>query len=310
MYRSLAGSRRAEQAITDLSHRGVLPGHHSGLGHESIGVGIGIALRDDDCAQMSHRSAMMLAHARGSFSLRDAIAAKFGRGPGPFTRAPGRPRTIPIVGLVGTWVPMSVGIAMADRLSRKDSVTISFFGDGAANEGAVHEAMNLAGARCLPIVFVVENNGMAVSTPLSEATAAKELVSRAIGYGIHGVRVDGQDAVAVHEVAREAIARGRRGEGPTLIEAVIDRWEGHAVGIRELRTEQEVKKARAQDGVSVLRRSLIARGTLSEAEAADIDDECAKEILTAIEEFTRQSQPSPEPLPINDSDAQRLALAT
>jgi TPP-dependent pyruvate/acetoin dehydrogenase alpha subunit len=259
---------------------------------------------------MSHRSAMMLAHARGGFSLRDAIAAKFGRGPGPFTPVPGRPRTIPIVGLVGTWVPMSVGIAMADRLSRKDSVTISFFGDGAANEGAVHEAMNLAGARSLPMVFVLENNGMAVSTPMSEATAATELVSRAIGYGIHGVRVDGQDAVAVHEVAAEAVARGRRGEGPTLIEAVIDRWEGHAVGIRELRTEQEVKKARARDGVSVLRQNLIASGTLTEADAAAIDDECAQEILAAIDEFTRTSHAAPEPAPIDDSDAQRLALAT
>jgi TPP-dependent pyruvate/acetoin dehydrogenase alpha subunit len=251
-----------------------------------------------------------LAHARGGFSLRDAIASKFGRGPGPFSRASGRPRTIPIVGLVGTWVPMSVGVAMADRLRGKDSVTISFFGDGAANEGAVHEAMNLAGARRLPMVFVLENNGMAVSMPLDEATAAAELVSRAVGYGIYGARVDGQDAVAVYEAAVAAVARGRRAEGPTLLEAVIDRWEAHAVGIKELRTEVQIKEARTRDGVKVLRQNLMAAGVLTEADAAAIDCECSKEISSAIEEFTRESHQPAEAAPISESDALTLALAT
>jgi pyruvate dehydrogenase E1 component alpha subunit len=199
---------------------------------------------------------------------------------------------------------------MADRLSGKDSVTVSFFGDGAANEGAVHEAMNLAGARNLPLVFVLENNGMAVSMPMSEATAAKELVSRAAGYGIRGVRVDGQNAVAVYEASAEAVARARRGEGPTLIEAVIDRWEGHAVGIKELRTEQEVKNARSRDGLRVLRKKLIATGTLTDADAAAVDDECATEILAAIDEFTRQPHATPDPGPIGESEARKLALAT
>ncbi len=156
LYRALAGSRIAEQAITDLNKQGVLRGHHSGLGHEAIGVGVGFALRPDDCAQMSHRSGMMLAHARGGYSLREAVLSQFGRAPSCWTQIPGRPRVLTIVGLVGTWVPMSVGVAMADRLRGRDSVTVTFFGDGAANEGAVHEAMNLAGARRLPIVFVVE----------------------------------------------------------------------------------------------------------------------------------------------------------
>lgn len=198
---------------------------------------------------------------------------------------------------------------MADRLRRADSATISFFGDGAANEGAVHEAMNLAGARRLPMVFVLENNGMAVSMPLSEATAAAELVSRAVGYGISGVRVDGQDVVAVYEATAEALARGRRGEGPTLLEAVIDRWEGHAVGVKELRTDEEVRSARTRDGVKVLRQRLIAAGTLTEAEAAAIDSECSAEISTAIDAFTREPHRPEASGPISEAEAQNLALA-
>src|SRR5512141_2851076 len=168
MYRALAGSRMAEQAITDLARRGALSMHHSGLGHESIGVGVGMALRADDCAQLSHRSGLMLAHARGVCTLREAILAKFGRAPNFFGQIHGRARTLPGVGLVGSGIPLAVGVAMADRLRGKDTITVTFFGDGAANEGAVHEAMNLAGSKRLPIVFIAENNGIAISMRMSE----------------------------------------------------------------------------------------------------------------------------------------------
>src|SRR5262249_10414003 len=155
-------------------------------------------LRPEDCAQMSHRSGMMLAHARGGFTLREAIRSKFGLAPSCHAAVPGRPRTLTVVGLVGTWVPMSVGVAMADRPRGGNTVTVTFLGGGAANEGAVHEAMNLAGARRLPMIFVLENNGMAVSMSVAESTAAKELASRAVGYGMPGIRVDGYDPLEVH----------------------------------------------------------------------------------------------------------------
>jgi TPP-dependent pyruvate/acetoin dehydrogenase alpha subunit len=299
----------AEQAITDLSKSGVIRGHHSGLGHEALGVAVGFAVRPDDCVQMSHRSGLMLAHARGGYSLREAILSQFGRAPGWMRQIPGRPRTLPIVGLVGTWVPMSVGVAMADRLRGRDSVTVTFFGDGAANEGAVHEAINLAGARRLPIVFIVENNGMAVSMPVNEATAAPDFASRAAGYGIPGVLVDGQDPLAVYEVVEAAISRARRGQGPTLIEARIVRWEAHASGIADLRTPEELTEARTRDGVRSLREDLVARGILTEREADEIDAACRREVDAAVEEGRRLGFDLRVPAPIEPADAWRLTYA-
>ncbi len=309
MYRALSGSHRAEEAITDLNKTGVLRGHHSGLGHEAIGVAVGFAVRPDDCVQPSHRSGMMLAHARGGYSLREAVLSQFGRAPSAFGQIAGRPRTLTIVGLVGTWVPMSAGIAMADRLRGKDTVTVTFFGDGAANEGAVHEAMNLAGARRLPMVFVVENNGFAVSMPFSEATATKDLAARATGYGMPGVLVDGFDALSVYEVANEAVARARRGAGPTLIEARVVRWEPHAHGIADLRSEEEMAEARRRDPVRVLREALAGAGVLTEKQADEIDAECSREIAAAVDEGQRASAATSEPPPLSPADAWALTYA-
>jgi TPP-dependent pyruvate/acetoin dehydrogenase alpha subunit len=309
MYRALVGSRRAEQAITDLNAKGVLRGHHSGLGHEAIGVGVGFAVRPEDCVQMSHRSGMMLAHARGGYPLRDAVLSQFGRAPSPFGQIPGRPRVLTIVGLVGTWVPMAVGVAMADRLRGKDTVTVTFFGDGAANEGAVHEAMNLAGSRRLPIVFVVENNGFAVSMPTSEATAAEDFASRAAGYGMPGVTVDGNDALAVHEVAEQAVARARSGRGPSLVEATIERWESHAAGIADLRSSDEMAEVRRRDGVSILRQGLIERGIMSEADARAIEDECQREVDAALEEGQGAGSDHSAPRALSGDDARQLSYA-
>lgn len=309
MYRALAGSRAAEAAITDLNKQGVLSGHHSGLGHEAIGVAVGCALRPDDCVQMSHRSGMMLAHARGGYSLREAVLSQFGLAPSHFAQLEGRPRVLTIVGLVGTWVPMSVGIAMADRFKDRDTVTVTFFGDGAANEGAVHEAMNLAGSRRLPMIFVVENNGMAVSMPTSEATAAEDFASRAAGYGMPGVLVDGHDALAIYEVAAEAISRARAGRGPTLIEARIARWEPHVAGIADTRSEEDVAAARSRDGVQILRAALIERGVLDEAGADAIDAEVAREVEAAIEEGRSAQPQAAEPAPLSVEDARGLTYA-
>lgn len=309
MYRALTGTRIAEQSITDLNKAGVLRGHHSGLGHEAVGVAVGFAVRPDDCVQMSHRSGMMLAHARGGYSLREAVLSQFGRAPSHFAQIPGRPRTLTIVGLVGTWVPMSVGVAMADRLRGRDTVTVTFFGDGAANEGAVHEAMNLAGARRLPIVFIVENNGMAVSMPTSEATAAPDFAGRAAGYGMPGVLVDGQDPIAIHEVAVEAIGRARRGQGPSLVEVRLLRWEPHASGIADLRTPEQIAEAHARDGVRILRESLIGVGVLTANRADAIDAECRHEVDAAIEEGRAAGFDRTVPPPLDAAAAWQLTYA-
>ncbi|MFQ5381063.1 MAG: thiamine pyrophosphate-dependent dehydrogenase E1 component subunit alpha [Dehalococcoidia bacterium] len=284
MYRALVGSRLAEQAITDLTTEGIIRGHHSGLGHEAIGVAVGMAVRPDDGVQGSHRSGMMLAHARGGYSLRDALLSQVGLVPSHYAIIAGRPRTVMAVGLVGSQIPLAVGTAMADRLKGKDTVVVSFFGDGAANEGAVHEGMNFAGARRLPIVFIVENNGFAISMPMNEATAAEDFAARAAGYGMPGVVVDGHDPVAVYEVVEAAVRRAREGEGPSLIEARLLRWEPHAHGLADTRSEQERALARERDGVRNLRTTLVTSGVLSEAEAAAIEAECRSEVEAAVAE--------------------------
>jgi acetoin:2,6-dichlorophenolindophenol oxidoreductase subunit alpha len=273
-------------------------------------VGIGMAMRPEDRAQLSHRSGMMLAHARGACSLREAILAKFGRAANFFAQIEGRARTLPSVGLVGSAIPMAVGVAMADRMRRKDTVTVTFFGDGTANEGAVHEAMNLAGSRQLPIVFIAENNGLAISMRMSEATAAKDLACRAAGYGMPGRIVDGHDALSVYQAAVDALALARAGAGPSLIEAQIARWEPHAEGLADLRGAEEIADARARDGVARFRDFIRSTGELSDAQILAIDTACRREVEAAVEEGVRAGFDLGGPSPYTAADAQRLALAS
>jgi len=310
MYRMLCGSRMAEQAITDLAKEGVIGGHHSGLGHESIGVAIGMAVRSDDGVQPSHRSGMMLAHARGDYSLREAILSKVGLASAHTApREPGRSRMVMVVGLVGSQLPLAVGTAMADRIKQKDSVIIAFFGDGGANEGAVHERMNFAGARKLPMVFIVENNGFSVSMPVNEATAAPDFASRAVGYGMPGVAVDGQDPIAVHQAVEQAVGRARRGEGPSLVEVQLLRWEPHSLGIADTRSEQEMAQARERDGVSMLRQRIVDMGIVTEAEVSAVEGECRAEVDAAVDEVRSATKSVRSANPMSDSDAWRLTFA-
>ena len=310
VYRALSGSRRAEQAITDLAKAGSIPGHHSGLGHECIGVAVGSALSADDCALLSHRSGMMLQHARGAYPLRDAILACFGRARSFYGPAPGRPRTLPAIGLVGSALPMAVGIALSDQMRHRATVTIAFFGDGTANEGAVHEALNLAGTRRAPIVFVLENNALAISMPVASATAATELVSRAAGYGLPGVAVEGQDVEATYDAAVRALQRARAGLGPSLLEARLERWEPHAHGLPDLRSPERLQQVRARDGVALFRSSLIARGIATDAELDELDRRLDEEVAAAIAEARRLGLDQTEPAPYDEATAAALAYAS
>jgi TPP-dependent pyruvate/acetoin dehydrogenase alpha subunit len=306
MYQFLIGTRMAEQALIDMARRRILAGHHSGLGHESIGVGVGMAVRLTDCVQLSHRSGMMLDHARGGRTLREAILAKLGLGVRLTSDAP---RTLPSVGLVGSGVPMAVGVAMADVLRGRDCATVTFFGDGASNEGAVHEAMNLAGARRLPVLFMLENNGIAVSTRTSESTAADNLFDRARGYGMPGYPVDGQDPVAAFKMTRRALGRARAGQGPTLLEFRMARWEPHAEGLPDVRSEIEIAAARSADGISALRAQLLLSGAITEEALDEIESACRAEIDAAVAEVPREAARADVPAPLALDDARRRTFA-
>ncbi len=183
---------------------------------------------------------------------------------------------------IGTHVPHAVGFAWGSRLKGEDRVAIAFFGDGATSEGAVHEGMTFAGVTKAPVVLFCNNNQWAISTPLSEQTAAPTLADKAIGYGMPGVRVDGGDVLAVYEATRDAVLRARAGDGPTFIEAVSYRAAPHATAddpslyIDPERVEEE----RANECVGRYERYLTRVGVLTESRADEIREE-ALELMRA-----------------------------
>src|SRR5918995_4593523 len=232
LYRALLLPRVIEEKMLALLRRGQLSKWFSGIGQEAVSVGLTAALRGDDWILPAHRNLGVFT-GRG-FDLEVLFRQLLGRD-GPLTG--GRDRTFHfgdldhhVVGMIshlGAMVPVADGLALAARLRAEDRVAAVLIGDGASSEGDVHEAMNLAAVWALPVVFVVENNGWALSTPPAEQYACAHLVDRAAGYGMAGELVDGNDVLAVRSAVAGAAARARAGEGPTLIEALTFRMRGH-----------------------------------------------------------------------------------
>jgi pyruvate dehydrogenase E1 component alpha subunit len=167
--------------------------------------------------------------------------------------------------IVAGSAPLAVGAALAARYDGSGRVAVVSFGDGALNQGAMHEAMNFASAFSLPVVFMCENNGYSELTPIADMVADDQLYRRASAYGMPGVRIDGNDVAAVSSAVSEAAERGRSGGGPTLIEAMTERLVGHYIGdIEHYRPEGEVDRAREHEPIVVLRRTLIDAGITAE----------------------------------------------
>ena len=197
-------------------------------------------------------------------------------------------------GIIGGGLPHATGAALAMKKQKRDNVAVAFLGEGAANIGAFHESVNLAALWKLPVVFVVEDNLYAISVPKTGSTSVKSNAERAAAYGIPGVVVDGMDVMAVYEAAGEAIARARRGDGPSIIEGLCYRYRGHFEGDGEpYRKPEEVEDWKKKDPIPKFRQRLMQQGLITEEEAAAIDREIAAEVKAA-EEFARNS-PFPEP---------------
>ena len=187
-------------------------------------------------------------------------------------------------GIVGSSMPIANGLALASQIRGDGRVTVAYFGDAASNIGAFHEALNMAAVWKLPVVFVCQNNRYGEHTRFEKATAARRVSDRAASYQIPGVTVDGNDPVAVYRVAKEAIARARAGEGPTLIEAMTFRFYGHVLGDADAYMDKAEKAAAmAADPVPRYRSWLIEQGHATESELANIDNTYAKQISEAIE---------------------------
>lgn len=270
--------------------------YYSPRGQEVIPAAFAPVLRSDDFVVTTYRG--LHDHLAKGVDLKALWAEFLGRVDGT-CKGKGGPMHITdpssglmvTTGVVGSGLPIANGFGLAASLRGTDQVTVVNFGDGASNIGAFHEALNLAGVWKLPVVFVCQNNRYAEHTPFHEGTGAELVSSRAQGYGMPGVTVDGNDPLAMHEVAAEAVGRARAGEGPTLIEANTYRFHGHLLGdTMEYQPAQEREAAIEADPVPRFRAWLIEQGHLSEDEVAAIEAGIEAELDEAVE-FAMASPP-------------------
>ena len=266
-----------------------------------MAVGACAALRDDDYITGNHRSH---GHpiAKGG-DVRRAMAELLGKSTG-FCKGKGGSMhladfSIGILGesgIVASALPVAVGAALASKMQGNDRVVVPFFGDGASNQGACHEAMNLAAIWKLPVIFLCENNQYAVTTHFSETVAVENISDRSVAYNMPGVMVDGQDVVAMYEAVREAVARARAGEGPSLIEARTYRFEDHSEGLNRIirdpyRTDEELEYWMQRDPIKLHGKTLIEQGIATQEEV----DQVRAEVASAIEEALQFARDSPYP---------------
>ncbi|WP_410093988.1 pyruvate dehydrogenase (acetyl-transferring) E1 component subunit alpha [Streptomyces sp. MS191] len=273
LYAELVRGRRYNAQATALTKQGRLAVYPSTTGQEACEVAAAMALEERDWLFPSYRDTLA-AVARG---LDPVQALTLLRGDWHTGYDPREYRIAPLSTPLATQLPHAVGLAHAARLKGDDVVALAMVGDGGTSEGDFHEALNFAAVWQAPVVFFVQNNGFAISVPLAKQTAAPSLAHKAVGYGMPGRLVDGNDAVAVHQVLTEAVARARRGGGPTLVEAVTYRIDAHtnADDATRYRGDGEVETWRAHDPILILERELTERGMLDDdgkrqaAEAAE-----------------------------------------
>lgn len=292
MLRRMIRIRRFEEKLSVLFKRGKLPGFvHLYTGEEGIAVGACSALRDDDRITSTHRGHGHLI-AKGA-RVDKMMAELFGRVDG-YCRGKGGSMHIVSFelgiigtnGIVGGGIPIGTGSAWADKHLGRDNVTVVFFGDGASNQGVFFESMNIASVWKLPVIFVCENNGYTEWTPTKDLTAGN-IVDRATPMNIPGEAVDGNDVVAMRLAVERAVARGRAGEGPTLIEARSYRWNGHNEGEEAFagayRPDDEQAEWRKRDPILVLGERLVAHGWIERSEWEQIDSDEQSLVDSAVE---------------------------
>ena len=278
---------------------GPIPGEmHLAAGQEPVAAGVCIHLRPSDAVTATHRPHhVALAHGMDMKKLAAEIFGKdtgLGHGKGGHMHLFDPVTHFGCSGIIGEGMPTAVGHALAFKKLGKDDIAVSFFGEGAANQGSFHESLNLAALWDLGVVFVCEDNAWAISVAKATATAIANNSDRAAAYGIPGVLIPDNDPDAIFEAAREAVARARAKKGPTLIEVKTDRLLGHFEGDPQLyRTKEEMEKLQKRDALKHYEQQLIKAGTLTTESAEQVWKAGRAEVDAAIE-FARKS-PYPEP---------------
>jgi pyruvate dehydrogenase E1 component alpha subunit len=302
-YRMMRTIRAFEDRVHEEFATGAIPGFvHLYAGEEASGVGVCLDLDQRDTIASNHRGHGHCI-AKG-VDVKEMMAEIFGKSTGACRGKGGSMHIADLSkgmlganGIVGGGPPLICGTALAAKLQGTGGVAVAFFGDGASNQGTTLEAMNLATVWELPAIFVAENNGYAESTSSSWSVSCDNIADRASAFGMPGVIVDGYDFFAVHEAASEAIARARRGGGPTLIEMKFTRYYGHFEGDQQTYRADEV--ARAKDELDCLKRfrtQVTGAGQLSDADLDAIDNEVAALIDEAVAEAKSAPEPSADDL--------------
>jgi pyruvate dehydrogenase E1 component alpha subunit len=309
MYENMVTARHYEERLQeeylegkqpafDIS-AGPIPGElHLAAGHEASGAGVCAHLRDDDTVTAPHRP-HHVAIAKG-VDLERMTAEIFGRETGLCRGKGGHMHLFdPDVnfacsGIIAEGVPPAVGAALAAKKRNSDAVAVAFLGEGAIDQGAFLESLNLAAVHDLPVVFVVEDNDWAISMPKERVTDVEYGSQRAGGFDMPGMHVDHDDAIDVYEAAEEAIGRARDGNGPTLLEVQVHRRMGHFMGDAEAyRPDEDVERHQARDSIERLAESLRERG-VSDDDLLEIRGQAEARVEEAIEWAKDQPEPAPE----------------
>ncbi len=307
LYEKMVLLRRFESTAQELYKKGVWPGFiHLYLGEEATAVGVCANLNDDDWITSTHRGHGH-ALAKG-VPVNLVMAELFGKATGCCGGRGGSMHLYyPPAGLLGTnglvagGIPMAVGTGLGAKTRGSKQVGVAFFGDGASNHGAFLESMNFAAVQKIPVIFVCENNLYATATPIRSATLNTEIATKAAAFGLPGVAVDGYDVLAVYKVVKEAVARARRGEGPTLIESKTYRWCGHHEGdpvCGTYRSEEELNSWKARCPIATFRCKLIDELGFNPTEFDSIDARIEAEINEAV--AFGNASPDPDPALIHE----------
>jgi 2-oxoisovalerate dehydrogenase E1 component alpha subunit len=309
IHRWMCTAKALDDRMHMLVRQGRAPFVGSSRGHEGVQVASTAALDRERDWLVPHYRGLANAIVMG-LTPREWMLAVFAKADDPLSAGrniPGgcfssrRLRIASVSQVVATWVPKAAGIAYASKLRGDGSVTLCSFGDGATSEGDWHEGLNFAATHKLPVVFVCENNGYAISVPLRLQAGNPAIVDRAAGYGMAGVSVDGTDVPACFHAAQEAVGRARAGEGPTLIEARIRRINSHTSEDNQAkyRAAEEISEAQLHDPLLRFEDWLAARGLLDANAAKALRDECDREAADAADWAEQQPDPRAEDVAAN-----------
>lgn len=299
MYRKMVEIRHFEDTVYFMFLEGKLPGTvHLYQGQEAIAAGVCASLTKDDVILSTHRPDGH-AIAKG-VPLRSCMAELFGKSTGCCKGKGGAMHLgdisvgmPPAIAIVAGGVPLACGAGLAFKFQKKKNVAITFFGDGATNEGVWHESMNMASLWNLPVIFVCENNLYGASTHITKVMKIPDIYKRADAYGIPGMAVDGNNVLEVYETTRNAVEKARAGKGPALIECKTYRRSGHSRGdANQYRDKEEEKEWLARDPIVIYQNRLKELGILTEEKIKKIDEEVKTEIESAVQ-FAKNS-PFPE----------------